>query len=581
MHKSFMRRILFLLIAILIVSCWSLIQASAATYEITSVHVPRSNSNVLVGYSNSKGTGIGNIIVENVDNPDDWYYFDGEGCTLTSSNPEVLTVELYSYPNTTFGGLYYGVKVEALSPGTATVTLSNPEKNILSENVIHVLDPAKFYWEYAKVSDDLMMYSNTTEEHVQDEITVKKENITAVVNDESFDMVSSNNEIVEVECVPENDGTDSVHYNLHAKMPGTATITITGKAGSVIEGCTKSFSVTVFDSNLLSWVRPLEKYTIKKTENIDIDFICLFGRDGSVIADKKFSVGAESFDMVSSNPKVVKVDQEAESRYSLVGLKAGTATITVTVNADSGEDLAGMTKTFKVTVTEAKAKTPVLYKQINANTEVYYDGIDVCFGIIKDEYVEYQIYRSTSPNKNFKKIKTVRVKDYGSFYDWYQDDYYYLFKDKKVKSNKKYYYKVRARYYNKENSNKWSAFTKAKAYWTAPKPVKNFKYNKKTRKLTIPKVKNVAGYVYDVHSSRRLGYNIFGGAVLWIEDATRITKKRNITVKILDTKSAYQTVEYVTPYAKHGKYYYMNDKKPMKNINKVKTHTSDKRGLKY
>lgn len=481
MHKKIMRRIIFLLATILIISSGSLVQASAATYEITGTYSwPISPpSVVVVGESLHKEVSY-SIGVENIDDPNDLRYFNLEDCNMTSSNPEVLTVE-YVISNWQKGV----VKYESISPGTAVVTFRNEKEDFTYE------------WLVTVVGTDLLELEGTEGNIFQ-----------------SFEM-TENKESTLFHCHPD-DSVISLYY-----------------------GDTRLTDVSLCQINVTS----------SNSDIVQVEYT----QGGLYLADW----------------------------YDLKALKPGTATITVTINENAtNSHLVGLSRSFEVTVTEApkgpKASKPYIYSQIDAETEIYSNKIGVCFELIDDYYVEYQIYRSTSPNKNFKKIKTKRVKDYiySDNHEGHGDDY--VFWDKKVNPNKKYYYKVRARYYNKENSNKWSAFTKAKAYWTAPKPVKNFKYNEKTRKLSIPKRKNVTGYVYYCSYIEKLGYNIFGGSVYYSEDATRITKKRNITVKKLPSGNAPEEIYGVDPYVKHGKYYYIDGREPMKNINSIKYYSDKK-----
>ena len=276
--------------------------------------------------------------------------------------------------------------------------------------------------------------------------------------------------------------------------------------------------------------------------------------------------------MTSSNTDVVTVNISGTviKKIYLAAVGGGTATITMKVKA---EGLEGLTRSFKITVQEGpKAQRPTLVSQTTLKEYVYHNSIVVGMKASSTSNLEYELYRSKSPNKGFKKVTVNKPLKLGSAK-------YYTFEDYTgLKANTKYYYKVRARYTDSYNSNEWSEFSKVQAYWTAPKPIsdKKVKYNKTTRQATIPSVKNVAGYVYTAHGVKKLGYNIFGQGVYVGVEKTLTTSKRIFTVKKVRSDMYASYIADVKPYAKHGKYYYVSGYRLTKKLSSFKATKTKK-----
>lgn len=293
----------------------------------------------------------------------------------------------------------------------------------------------------------------------------------------------------------------------------------------------------------------------------------------------------EHFAITSSDTNVVKVLKGDSNLFADQYLKAvgpGSATITMTVINKEGP-INGIARSFNINVTQgAKATAPTLMTQVNAKYSVYYNRINIAYKV-KDQNATYEVWRSTSPKKNFKKVGTIKVKKssingYMDVPSWgsmepgsrtYFDDFS---KKHPVKANTKYYYKMRVKYTDEYFDNSWSNWSKVQAYWTSPKPIadKQVKFNKSTKKVTLPKQnKKMTGYIYTVSGVKFLGYNIFGGRVYYSANSTRHTTKRIFKVTNVEGMRP-SNVDTVIPYMKHGKYYYAHGYDLVKNLNKYK-----------
>lgn len=314
----------------------------------------------------------------------------------------------------------------------------------------------------------------------------------------------------------------------------------------------------------------------------------LFDRSYNATIGEKFSDFIntdEHFAITSSNPAVVEVRRDDSLQFADQYLKAvgpGSATITMTVVNKEGP-INGISKSFNVNVTQgAKATAPVLTTQVAAKYSVYYNRIHIAYKI-KDQNATYEVWRSTSPNKNFKKVGTIKVQKssingYMDVPSWgsmepgskaYFDDFS---KKYPVKANTKYYYKMRVKYTDEYFDNSWSKWSKVQAYWTSPKPIadKKVKYNRNTRKVTFPKQNiKMTGYIYTASGVKFLGYNIFGGKVYYSANSTRFSTKRTFKVANVEGMKP-SNVDTVIPYVKHGKYYYAHGYDLVKSPKKYK-----------
>lgn len=198
----------------------------------------------------------------------------------------------------------------------------------------------------------------------------------------------------------------------------------------------------------------------------------------------------------------------------------------------------------------------------NCTPYVYSNKVEVAFkptnpvGHLNDTI--FELWRSTSKNGKYKKVASATLLELREAYDDYNgyglggqidDDTYYLMDHKKVKANTKYYYKIRSRY---TYADAYSEFSNVKIYWTAPKTKYNISYNKSLGRYSWKKVKNVSGYVYWVDVEGSLKWNTSYTDVYHetLEFGYRTTK--TYAKKGLKVSS-------VSPYRKHGDYYYMDN----------------------
>ena len=207
-----------------------------------------------------------------------------------------------------------------------------------------------------------------------------------------------------------------------------------------------------------------------------------------------------------------------------------------------------------------KTMTTTLYSQVGG--DCYDDAVKLRIKVLQytwNDTESIEIYRAAKKNGSYTKIKTIAVDDYTIQTDYssaYAAGRYIEYIDKKVKSNKQYFYKVKVRI---EGKTMYGDFSNTESYWTAPKNKVKVKYSGKTAKWK--KVKGAFAYWVreDYHSFQ--GYNIFGQKVTAHVDKYSFVKKNSYKRK---NKSTYSTggslpsKVYVTPIGKHGKYYYCN-----------------------
>ncbi|MBR3786594.1 MAG: Ig-like domain-containing protein [Firmicutes bacterium] len=406
-------------------------------------------------------------------------------------------------------------------------------------------------------------------------------NVVSISKSTPYTVESFQPEVLTAEITRPYPDTSPNYYALvlNAISPGAATIRVANQSGTIVADA----QVTVLGpEGMVIEGFPEGTKTVEKSRVITLEkeYTATFGEYYS----NKFKTDEEIV-LTSSNPKVAAIetgDNSFSAAQRIRGVSKGTATITATFVKEGA--LQGIVKTFDVAVTERpKATAPKLIGQLAGGWEVGHNGNTLEF-VLKAEAGIYEIWRSTSPTKNFKRVGKVTVEEVSYMTDTlhvhgypagHQAGDWVMYNDSKnVKQNTKYYYKVRVKYTGAEFDHSWSKFSKVQAYWTAPKPVpdKKVKHNKSTKKVTIPKQpKKVNGYIYSVGASKHLGYNIFGQEVRYRSGARRLTTKRSFKVSNIDGMRV--TVVYdVIPYVKHGKYYYVSGYKPMKNIKKLKEY---------
>lgn len=213
------------------------------------------------------------------------------------------------------------------------------------------------------------------------------------------------------------------------------------------------------------------------------------------------------------------------------------------------------------TMTPNKAK---VISQVNSGSlgykpYVYSNKVEVGFkplGSEGREKVTYELWRSTQKDGTYEKVAAATVTElnqaemYGySTGGTLDDGEYYLVDKKNVKANTKYYYKIRSRF---TEGDVYVDSPNIEIYWTAPKVKTRIGYSKSLKRYAWKKVKGVAGYVYWVgeDGDRELIWNSTFSHYTYTGgyDGYRTTKtyaKKGVTVLS------------VSPYTKHGKYYYM------------------------
>lgn len=267
----------------------------------------------------------------------------------------------------------------------------------------------------------------------------------------------------------------------------------------------------------------------------------------AVISPKFKEHQTAAYNCTSSNSGIVDVSCSSDS-LDVYALHEGFSTITV-------KAVCGNSVSFGIQVKPALAKTSLPKVQERAfdnkilieeiESYIYTDGFT-------GDVSQIQVWRSTKKNGKYKLIKTLGPKQLGC---------YPAFEDKRLKANTAYYYKVRARCSGEKT---WGAFSKPVKYWTAPKrKVAGKKVN--GQKVTWRRAKGVKGYIVTDTYVKKLGYNVFGQKVMWGSSVTRTTSKTKWKLR-----KASGWVDSITPYAKHGKYYYAHGKPVVKKTAKFK-----------
>lgn len=196
---------------------------------------------------------------------------------------------------------------------------------------------------------------------------------------------------------------------------------------------------------------------------------------------------------------------------------------------------------------------------------VYCDRVDVGFkptnlsGHLDDTI--FELWRSKEKNGTYKKVASATINELrDAETDYWETSIggelsngkYYFTDRKKVKADTAYYYKIRSRF---SYANVYSEFSEPQKYWTAPKPIWKVSYSKSSKRSSWKKQKKAAGYVYWIEVD---------GAWKWNSSYTDIYRDSFYlgyrTTKTYSKRGA--KAAYVTPYKKHGDYYYM-DWQPM------------------
>lgn len=202
-----------------------------------------------------------------------------------------------------------------------------------------------------------------------------------------------------------------------------------------------------------------------------------------------------------------------------------------------------------------------------------------------DGYYPYSVtfYRALSKNGKYKKLSP-NSNDYGSRFNKY-----YQITDRKLASNKGYYYKVVVVFVpnnctSKSDFKKLSATEKIydetilpERFYTAPKPIRDLSTTGNVMRWKA--VKGASGYLVEESAVKKMGYNIFGQPVFGHSDAEFLckTNRANSRVKANQTWMNSASLFYdVYPYVKRGKYYYCAGEPVKKSISVSKFISYDK-----
>ncbi|MBO5087795.1 MAG: hypothetical protein J6C01_03890 [Lachnospiraceae bacterium] len=336
---------------------------------------------------------------------------------------------------------------------------------------------------------------------------------------------------------------DKYYLSVKINKAGTYKITATDKYGRTAE-CTVNVNVPSLTTPTIN----IELYN-------ELDYSDFYHTSFYDEIKKKFEAYCNISGSIKNVEYVMEVADKtivsaslSDNGYRLSSIhfvagKTGSTTVTIS-DANYSQRLV-----FNVTVKDYTTTT-----KIEPQSDAYYNKNSVTIEGVGADGCRYEIYRSTSKNGKYKKVKTTNSR---------------YFNDKNVKPDKKYYYKVRIQL---EKGAEWGAFSKPVAYWTAPKTLGK-KYvekdvdNKQT--ITWKKVKGADGYYIHEYWLEFRGYNIFGKRLYYSYDKTLGTKKRKYTIK----HSNYYTGEVtVIPYAKHNGKYYVHGENLMTSLKSYEMH---------
>ncbi len=453
-----------------------------------------------------------------------------------------------------------------LAPGV----ISNASENV-SDTDTELQDE---YTIYSIVSDSVNEHSIPSQMYVKDEdyytylyLEPDQKRIN-IISD--FKAESSNPQVLDAQFKRENMMNKVI---LKALSPGTATLTVTNE---------RNLEKYVYDITVI----PQTEGVI---EALDMNPTFFKGKTFPFTShgywinygnEKKLFRMTEC-SIVSSNPEVISVIEERnfvwDKSYKLFAKKEGTAQVTITVNTQDGL-VKDFVRTMNITVTASeKCSTPVMVSPMK--TEIGSTWINVIFNMIVGPEVEYEIYRSNKKNTGFTKVGSVKIKKSTNSTPYVNgsmsgsmsllDETYTYVDKKKVKQNKQYYYKIRARYCDpySSHSEEWSDFTKVQSYWTALKCPKNNKIRYTlSGKDVWPKAKGAVSYVYNANAIVRRGYNIFGKPILSSWTDTIVAKKNKVTIHKVKAGVKINNLSGVCPITKHGKYYYAEGYLPQKKL---------------
>ena len=261
----------------------------------------------------------------------------------------------------------------------------------------------------------------------------------------------------------------------------------------------------------------------------------------------------------------VKISYNNDGSFDILALNTGEVIVRGIHNNPAQSWLNGSTIELKLSIYDIPAPT------IRKQTDLKYcnldsDSIEVGIDIPKELKLYYDVllYRSTKKKGGYKLVKR-------KFFEYDIIDKEDLFiKDKGLKPNTKYYYKICIEIENEEGKTFHSALSKPKSYWTAcaPIPKKNIKLNKSAGHLSWSKVKGADGYIYDVKTDYPLGRNIWGAVVYKNCHEINYTTSNSVSKKLEGHNIS--GFNKVYPYTKHGKYYYVYDNFVSKKLSSFK-----------
>ena len=247
--------------------------------------------------------------------------------------------------------------------------------------------------------------------------------------------------------------------------------------------------------------------------------------------------------------KVVSVDD-----LMIIGTEVGKTKVTIANHYDNSIEYV---INVKVTKYKFPEKRPEIFSQAHegkylnccvAGSAVFENKHKIFIKYYEDEKYDdfsYEVYRATEKNGKYKKIGSFATKGSEPMYDDYFD-----FWSKNLKSNTKYWYKVR--WVNKINKTVYySKFSKPVGYWTMPKKAK-IKINSSGSYISWNKVDWADGYQVEEHYQGERGYNIFGELLTWNNTKYYTVKGTSKKKNFYSKKSSLLSSSFwVEPYIEH------------------------------
>lgn len=351
--------------------------------------------------------------------------------------------------------------------------------------------------------------------------------------------------------------------------PGTATLTVTCRETNQ----TKRIKVTVKESPASYIWKGKSSYNVPLGNYLDLS---------PFVSRKSVPNGAEkrSLSCSTENTDIACASIDWPSDIGVFAKKRGS---TVFIIKDSN----GVAQKININVVPASYPKPKLTsKQGEAfDNRIVLDlskakglGSGVFDAKKKEDYIdEVEIWRATSKSGKYKRIGSV-------FADKYIGFAAREFVDKKLRPNKKYWYKIRVHYdvypEGDWNYTDWGPFSKPVSYWTAPSHKVKFLSGKRGF-VRWKKVKGVKGYVVTERCTERAQRRVYLYDKRWRITSGYVTTTKKMVVRNAKWKmSAYDKkrgmkVVGVSPYVKHGKYYYAHGQKVVRSVNKYKGTTYD------